>query len=392
MAFIQSFLEHTKYYESPKSFWFWSAIASIAGVLRDNVWLVDGDSRLYPNIYVLFLAESAQRKGRPVTFSEELVYATNNVKIISGRASIQAILVEIGQTETDSKGVLKRGGSAIFYAPELAAGLVTDDQSIQILTDIYDYKSTGHTTNLIGRGKNKLDKVIFSMLAASNNELLKELYSSKAIHGGLLGRTFLITSDQFRPGNAFPVGNPDGVKELVAQLIEISKISGEIHFEPEAKQFYTDWYMQFRDYTRKRDDKSGVFGRIHTNVKKIALIFAANDLCSTVHVRHVEQAIHECLLLIPNYSSFIIATGKSTIAEAGAIILDELSKKGQLSRKDLIRDHWMHFDPDILDKTVAAFETAGIIGTTTAGSNIFYVLTAKGKEIMGTSTKEAGAK
>lgn len=390
MDFIRSYVEHTSQYESPKSFWFWSAVASIAAVLRDNVWLADGDSRLYPNVYILFLAESAQRKGRPVGFSEELVHAVNNVKIISGRASIQAILLEVGQTETDANGVLRKGGSAIFYAPELSAGIVTDDQSIQILTDIYDYKSTGHTTNLVGRGKSKLEKVIFSMLAASNSELLKDMYNSKAIHGGLLGRTFLVTANEFRPANAFPQGNPDGVLDLVKKLRDISKLSGEITFEPTAKEYYEKWYIEFRESAKKRDDRAGVLGRLHTNVKKISVIYAANDLCPTVHCRHVEQAIHDCLVLIPNYSSFIISTGKSTIAEAGAIILEELSKKVKMSRKDFIRLHWMHFDPDIFDKTIAAFEHAGIVMSIVVGGNVDYCLGARGKEVMG--IKEEGAK
>jgi hypothetical protein len=382
-SFVQAFMEHNKQYESPSSFWKWAAYSAIAAVLRDNVKLADGDSWLYPNIYVLFLAGSAQRKGRPITTAEHLVHLVNNVKIISGRSSIQAILVEIGQTETDTKGVLRKGGSAIFFAPELSAGIVSDDQSIQILTDIYDYKATGHTTNLIGRGKSKLDKLVFSMLAASNEELLKELYSLKAIKGGLLGRTFLIKPNESRPANAFPTADEKGFLALVDLLKEISLITEVFQFSQEARNFYVEWYRGFYEAAKKRNDPSGVFGRLHTNVKKLAVILSADGLSSTISKHHVEQAIDECLGLIPNYSSFMISSGKSTIAEAGAIILTELSAKGCVGKKQLIRDFWMHFDPEILDKTMAAFEISGLIKTQLIGSDISYALTDKGKEIMG---------
>lgn len=382
MPFVGDLIEHTKQYESPTSFWKWSAYAAIAAVLRDNVWISDGDSRLYPNMYILLIAGSAQRKGRPITLAEHLVYLVNNVKIISGRSSIQAILLEIGQTETDKNGKITKGGSAIFFAPELSAGIVSDDQSIQILTDIYDYKATGHTTNLIGRGKSKLDKLIFSMFAASNEELLKDIYSSKAIYGGLLGRTFLISPNEFRPSNAFPEGNNERFERLVDKLREISHLNGTINFTPTAKHNYRVWYDSFRDQSAKRDDRAGVFGRLPTNVKKLSIVLAANDHCHEIHEKHVDQAIEECLALTKNYNVFIMSSGKSTIAEAGAIVLEDLSH-GAKDRRTMIRDHWMQFDPDILDKTIAALEIGQIITTTSQGNNIAYTLTQKGLEILG---------
>lgn len=390
MTFIQAFLEHTKGYESPTSFWKWSAYAAIAGVLRDNVWMADGDSRLYPNVYILFLAGSGQRKGRPISDAEHLVHLVNNVKVISGRSSIQAILTEIGHTETDEQGRIKKGGSAIFFAPELSAGIVTDDQAIQILTDIYDYKPIGHTTNLVGRGKSKLDKLIFSMLGGSNEELLKDIYSSKAIYGGLLGRTFLVTPDEFRPSVAFPKGNPERFQKLSKKLSEIGELNGAIQFNEEAERTFADWYVVFRDTSRKKDDRSGILGRLPTNVKKLSVILSANDLCPEVHQRHVEQAIYECLLLLPNYNTFIMTAGKSTIAECGAILLEDLSK-GPQDRRILLRNHWQSFDQDILDKAIAAFETAQLVTIIGNGSNLMYQLTDKAWELLGKKKPEGAA-
>lgn len=383
-TFVEAVHHHTQQYESPSSFWKWSAYASISAVLRDNVYLLDGDSRIYPNIYTIFLAGSAQRKARPVNLAEHLVYEVNNVKVISGRSSIQAILIDIAQTETDrDTGILKKGGSAFFVAPELSAGLVADDQSIQILTDIYDYKPIGHTTNLVGRGKTRLDKLVFSMFGASNEELMKDIYNSKAIHGGLLGRTFLVMPDEFRPSNAFPEPNEEGFKHLVSELKKVSKLDGAVIFTPEARKFYEDWYIDYREKSRKRDDKTGIIGRLPANAKKLAMIFAANELSVTITKENVEAAVDECVALIPNYSAFVFSAGKSTVAECGAIVLDELSRETMLTRKEIIRRHWMDFDIEILDKTVAALEAGGSLQTTMARNDISYILTARGKEIFG---------
>ena len=102
-TFLELLLDHTKSYESPTMFWKWSGYASIAAVLRDNVWKNFGDKRLYPNIYVLFLAESGSRKGPPVDLSEQMLKEIGNTKCISGRSSIQGIVDELAHTETNSK-------------------------------------------------------------------------------------------------------------------------------------------------------------------------------------------------------------------------------------------------------------------------------------------------
>jgi predicted transcriptional regulator len=385
LSFISSFVEHTKLYESPNSFWLWSAYAAIAGVLRDNVWLKDGDGRLYPNVYILFLAGSAQKKARPVNMCEQLVHEVSNTNVISGRSSIQAIMMEIGRTETNkTTGKLTKSGAAIFFAPELAAGLVGDDQAIQILTDIYDYKPIPHTTNLIGRGKIKLDRIVFSMLVASNEELLKDFLNSRAIYGGLLGRIFLITPNEWRPGNAFPKGDPVSFGKIKEDLILIANLHGEITFTPDSYQYYDKWYNQVREQSRNVPDRAGIMGRLGTNVKKLAILLAANDLTVEVTQQHVDSAITQCLALVPNYRFFSMSAGKSTIAEAGVIILELLSREKELDHKKLLREHWMDADPETFDTALSSFELSGLIQTTLNGSNSrVFQLTSKGKEILG---------
>lgn len=379
MSFVSDLLLHTKEYESPNSFWKWSAYAAIAGVLRDNVWLVDGDSKLFPNIYILLVAGPAQRKGRPVVTAEHLVHLVKNVKVISGRSSIQAILKDIGQTETDEHGKVIRGGSAIFFAQELSAGLVQDDQSIQILTDIYDYKPTGHTTNLIGRGKHKLDQLIFSMMGASNEELLKDVYSSKAIHGGLLGRTSLIFPDEYRKANPFPSGDETRFRSVTDQLKKIGNLIGSVRFAPDAKSYYEKWYIEFREQCRTRTDKAGVLGRLHTHVKKLSLILAANDYSTDVRLCHVEQAVDECIGLLPNYNTFIMSTGKSLAAEAGATILQALAEKDghMMTRREILAKYWQDISSEVLDEIATTLSEAGMLEVYQHGGGLGYKLTPK---------------
>jgi len=138
LTFLESYLEHTRIYESPTSFWLWSGYSTIAATLRDSVWLSQGDGKLFPNIYVLLLAGSGQRKGKPVDLANKLMNDLAHIKVIAGRSSIQAILIELSRTESSTHGKIIKGGSAIFYAPELTAAIVADPAAVGVLTDIYE--------------------------------------------------------------------------------------------------------------------------------------------------------------------------------------------------------------------------------------------------------------
>lgn len=384
--FVNLYMEYTKEYESPKSFWKWSSYAAIGAVLRDSCFRSTGDSKLFPNIYVLLIAESGtHRKGKPVEICTKLVTAIANTKVISGRASIQAIIDELSHTETNPKtGQVVKGGSAIFFAPELSAGIVEDPAAIKILTDIYDCRSD--YKSLLKSGRAKIDNLVFSMLAASNEALLKDTYNTTAIQGGLLARTFMICPDEFRPSNALLdiVDTTESKKELILELKNISELKGEFEFTADAKKEYIDWYKPFRESYKNKVDKAGVVSRIHTGVLKIAMIFAAGDISLVIKKQHIEEAINECLGLIPNYGAFIMGNGKGKLSEAGAIVLSDLlvAPNHVLQRKEILRKHWQDFDGQLLDELIATFEQGGLIKTQVAGSIICYKMTETCLDIM----------
>lgn len=382
--FVSAYLKHTSIYESSTSFWKWSAYTCIASVLRDNVFRRLGDVYIYPNIYVLLLADSAvHRKGNPVNLCEKLVGRVNNTKVIAGRTSIQAVLDELAKAETDSKTgrISKKGGSALFSAPELSAALVNDPEAIQILTDIYDFKS--QYTSRLRSGTFKIDNICFTMLAASNAELLKGVYDSGAIFGGLLGRTFLVKPNEFRQSKSLfdAVDGTKSIDNLYDKLLKIAGLKGEYIFTPDAIKEYEDWYFPFRMSYQKKPDKSGVSGRIHTSVIKLAMILAANyhHTEAIVTKPHMEEAIEEAMGIMPNYNQFLMAGGASPIAEVGSLVLGDLfeAKNHTVSRKEILRRHWQSFDSETLGKLVDTLNEAGFIELMEIDGGIGYKMTKK---------------
>lgn len=404
MNFIDGLLEYTKDFESPKSFWKWSAYSVIASILRDNVYIQDGDSKLYPNLYILFLAGSGARKNRPVNMAEEFVRAVDNTKVIAGRASIQGILDELSRTETHAKtGKLGKSGAATFFAPELGAGIVESPEAIKILTDIYDGK-TNFAGILRHTAKTNAERIVFNAFMATNEEMSKGVFDNVAIYGGLLARTLLIVPDEFRKSNsllrkndALELQRKEYREELILHLRAIGKLNGRILFSEGAIDAHEKWYEPFRDRYLQKGDKSGIYGRLHTHIKKLSLVIAADSLCDEVQREHMEQATTECTQLLNNYNMFIMSAGKSTLAEVSALILKDMlvgtEKAGNrqlfsLSKKEILWRYHTEFDSETLDKTMQTLEGAGIVESMATSQGMEWRLSKKAINTMGKKSNE----
>lgn len=382
-TFIDEYINHTSITETPTSFWKWSAYATISAILKDKFFLPMGDSMLFPNIYVLLLAESGgHRKGPPVKLSEFLVHEVNDTKIISGRASIEAILDELARTETNKKtGKVVRSNAAIIYAEELAAGIVANSDGLKVLTDIYDYKPNTYKHRLRTGPSFDLQRIVLSMMSASNAEMIQDFFSPSEIKGGFLARTFLITPNEFRKANSLLRVDKEKHKasqtRVIEHIVEISKLTGECSIDEDGKVEYESWYKKFREEYLRKKESTGVVARIHTGVLKISMILAANELSTTIKKRHIEEAIEQCLGLIPNYRTFTMEQSKSEIGKAGSLVITELvsAKDYMLTRKALIRTLWQTVEPDLLDKVLLALEQAGMIKQIVTGNEQLFKLT-----------------
>lgn len=382
--FIQQFLEFTTEYESPGSFFKWSAYSIVAAVLRNNVYLTEGYRIICPNIYVLLLATSAMhRKSVPVGLAGDLVGEIRNTKIIRGRTSIQAVLDDLAGIETDRRtGQPIRGGSCILCAEELASFIVQSPETVPILTDIYDYRKEWDSR--LRGGKFKIQDMCVSLIAASNEIHFKEVYNQLAIYGGLLGRTFLVKPNEFRKGNSLIKQEKEkyDIKPLIDKLREISKLKGEMIFSEDATIEFDCWYNSWRETCKTSSDKSGIVGRIHTGVKKIAMINAAQRNELVINKDDILGAIDECLELLPNYDAFIMSSGKSSNAETASILINELWETAhkQLSRKEILYRHFMNFDAKILDEVIVTLEQAGMIQQVINNGGAEYRLTSRALE------------
>lgn len=393
MNFIDGFLEYTKEAESPTSFLRWAAITALAATLRDNTWWYVGTgTRIYPNIYTILVARSgACRKGYPLQQVNKLLKMIDNTKRIDGNVTIQSAVKILAETITREVkgpgGYMLDGGSAILYTEELAGFLVEDPATIPVLTDLYDYKEE-YPVHRVAAGTFTVKSCCLTMLAASNEPFLKEVYSKRAQYGGLLGRTFLIMEQKRRGKNSrmfVKTEEEDAKRFLVLKdhLIRVAQLKkGPAHIADETKKLFDDFYMGIED---DESSQTGVKERLGTNVQKIAMCLAAadKDLGNTLYVlpKHVEEAIDLCQGLIRNYDYFMMGSGVSNNSKIAPLVLRDLMEAPNfcIPKSRIVRKYMNEVDMNQFKQVEETLIEGGYIEVKTGprSNELHYWLTKK---------------
>jgi hypothetical protein len=377
MSWIREVLDATDEAETPKQFIFWAALAALAAVMRKQVWLNKHIYKLYPNIYVLLIAESGLGKAFPISLAKQLVRQTKVTRVIAGRNSIQAVIQDLGKAYTLAGGGMITDAHGFLAASEFASFLVKDEDALTILTDLYDtHDHEPEWRNTLKMGTETLSNPCLTMFSASNPTHFRDKVANKDVEGGFVGRTLMIMAKDKYKLNPL-VDEPEfpfDVSTLVPYLKEISKLEGPFKWSEEGKALYKEWYFDFRG--RKHNDKTGTSNRLHDHILKVAMLLSLSRRFDLIlSGQDIQEAIDACVGFMTNVTKTILP-GKSTIAESTKLILYELinCEGNQLTRQQLLRKLVGDIDVNELDKVIETLQQAGLVQPRRHGNGIMYAL------------------
>lgn len=386
--FIEEFLKVTRFIESPTSYLEWAAYTALAAIMRDNVYIRFGAfRRIYPNIYVLFIGDSAAtRKSSPLKALNKIVKIINNTKIIEGRASIQAVLNELASVKNKTvRGVCKTisGASCLLYSEELASFLVKDSQISGILDDLYEFQDE-HPVILKSQEVITLKNVCVSFIAATNSIFLQDMFSKVDLYGGLVGRfTILVESKARHKDLGFddPTTDED-LEPLIRHLIDLSRKIGIIKVTEEAIKYIDDWYKS-TDFS-KNESKTGYEHRAHSHALKLAIILAAAEpkFDLLLERRHIVEAIKKTTELWANYKRLTtsISTGPTPISQCVTEVMVALVKANiPIEREMLLSSLLGRVDAEMFDKAVITLEQSGLLAIGGSACKVTYEISGKGR-------------
>src|SRR5574343_896398 len=306
---LMDYVEET---EAPRVFWLWSGLSTIASALQRKVWLPFGMETLYPNLYVMLVADPGEcRKGAPLSFSKKILQEIG-VHVFADSPTKRAFTKELDEIRKMSlfyvpnDPIPKVHSSMSVVSKEFSSLLaVNPKEMIEVLTDLWDshdeweYKTSD-------KGKDKLVRVCINAFIGTTPRWLTNNLPPEAIGGGFTSRVvFVYAREKYKWLALPPQPNDEVYQKLKGDLKNISQLVGAFKFGPHAEDLYVSWYSTIKDKSKDLSDDrlKGNLARLHAYVLKSAM---------ALHVAYSPE-----LLIEESDLSRAIKIVESSIANAG---------------------------------------------------------------------------
>ena len=375
---VQTFSE----YESPQRFYYWSILSAVSAIVKDRIYFDRYLYKLYPNIYVLLYGPSAIKKGPPIGLAKDIVNRINNTRVINGRATVEAIIKELGTVQTRPNKVILNDSAGFIVSSELSSAIIGNTNSLDILTDLFDriYNEGEWTYRLKNSEPISLKNPTVTWLAGTNEALFREFVPEKNLRGGLIGRTYVISEHKENKLNSL-MATPEheiNKNEIAEGIRHAANLCGAFSMAQDVRDAFDTWYNEFRTkVSPKLEDDTGTVGRIDDNILKLAMLISTarrSDLIITIE--DIQEAMAEVLQLIAPTRKVTqtVKQNEITLTEKRNLILKYLASREDFkdSRVNLLQRFTLKMDHEDMDRIVSFLEQAKIISQSNPGGHIHY--------------------
>lgn len=384
--FIKLVLDSTGEFEPPTRFYYWSALSAISAVMKDHSYFdMAKNYKLYPNIYVLLYGPSGVRKGPAIALAEKIVTLVGNTRVINGRASIEAIIKELGTIQTrEGKPAMKMDSCGFVVASELSSSLITNPSAMDIMTHLYDriYNDGEWKYRLKVGESQRLNKPTITWLAGTNEALFQDFVPEKNIHGGLIGRMFMVSETKPSKYNSLmfaPNIIPNPV-EMADLLRERTSLEGQFYMSEECRKEMDSWYLDFQKTKAPLlGDETGFVSRILDFVIKVAMLISTGRRGDKIiNADDIEEAMDVTLpLIVPTkrVSQSLKKTDLSNITKRQLIVGYIINKPDfMINRKETLKNLGTQINHEDLDAVITYMMQFDAIQIINHGGEIVYKL------------------
>lgn len=276
---FEDYLKYVENQESPQDFHLWTCIGLIAICLGRNVWVDMSAWRVYPNLYIILVGESAlTHKSTALKMGvKPLKDACPKIPELAQKFSPESLS---NMLKTLSEGEPGRA-EAFIHASEMSVLLghsKLDDTLLKLLTDLWD-SPDHHKYMTLSRGIEEAKDVCINMLAGTTPDWLRNSVPEEALEGGFFSRLILVERPPSGNKNPFPflsITARDSLQKVKHDLGIIRKtLAGEFEFTPGAKRMYGEWYVSHNNPDKARSFMRGYYGRKGDFILKLSMIHSA---------------------------------------------------------------------------------------------------------------------
>jgi len=371
---LGGYINFTKETESAAIFHKWVGISMLASALRRKVHFHFGRIRVYPNLFIVLVAEPGiARKTQAISFGEDILNEVEGVNISADAITPQALLEDLEEAQDDAlmpDNTTFRHSSLSILSGEFESFLGQKKENTKMLvtlTDLFDCKSRPFKYRTKHAGTNVVPHVFLNLLAATTPESLANCLPSSAIGGGLTTRMIFLWADDKEKKVDVPVLTKR-MRELKLLLIQdlsiIARIAGAYTFSKESREWWADFYASYheRDPARICKDPAfnGWYSRKPLFMLKIGTILSASRQNERkVEVKDFELALHHLEEAESLMGKTFVAVGRSDITADVDLVRNIVQRYNTISENKLLHMVWRDVDSKKFDNVISTLIRSG---------------------------------
>lgn len=363
-GFLQTYLEYTETQESPELFHLWGGVSIIAATLDRKCYIEQGFYRCYPNQYIIFVSESA--RCRKTTAAD---VAINIYRKAAVRPVITEKITSASLSRYLSEACIKTGYShAYIYSPELGAFLGSDSYEsglMTLITTLYgcpgEWESRTKT-----QGIDILKDVFINILGCTVPSWLAKM-PSDMVEGGFSSRAIFVVQNIPRPPNPRPKMTAKMkilTDNMVADIIEMNKLSGEFKLTNEAEVVFDVWYNTAYKLIDKRDPRvKAYYARKGDHVLKLSMIVSASEgdsmVVDALHIQKALGLLHQVEDLMPTAFRGVSFSDSTKFMDKVLMHIEEAG--GKIDFATLLRTNRFYLDKKQLTDVIETLRESNLI-------------------------------
>ena len=376
---LDAYAEYTEETESAPMFHRWVSLSMISAVLRKKVWLSLGRIKVFPNMYIVLVAEPGiARKSQAISYGVDLLNEVPGIVLSADAVTKEAMLQDLEAGAVDEvlpNGTNFRHASLNIISKEFESFLGQRGENTKmlvLLTDLFDCQEVPWKYRTKNSGSNTIPSVFLNILGATTPDSLASCLPPSAIGGGLTSRIMFVWSSAKTKKIAIPTLT-EKIKKLREYLIHdltiMSRMVGNFEFNQESIENWTDWYEHYDETSTTRiccdPSFNGWYSRKPLYIQKIAQILSAAESGSMIlEWKYLDKAIAEVEKVELAMGRTFTAIGKSTIAVETELVMSIIRNHKTISEKALMTMVWRDIDKAKLDAVMATVLGTGKFAVT----------------------------
>lgn len=377
-------MEYASFSEAPPHMHFWTAVSTIAGVLRRKVWIDMAYFRWHPNFYIILVAPPGiVSKSTTAGIGMSLLKKVPDIKFGPDVVTWQALITGFAESTMafEHQGEFHTMSAMTIESSEFGNLLNPQDKEmVDLLVALWDGKPGLFEKKTKHSGNDAVENPWINIIACTTPSWIAGNFPEYMIGGGFTSRCVFVYAEKKAklvayPSEIVPKDLKIMAQKLVEDLCQMSLLAGEYKLSPEAVEWGKAWYEAH--YTAKHlhldDDRfGGYLARKQTHIHKLAMVLAAAEsdrmAITAEHLAIADQMVTD---LEPDMQFVFSKIGKSEDAVYAERLIWYVTKRGGCLYSEAYRFVHAHF-PKMQD-----FE-AVITGAVRSG---YLVIKAKGAEV-----------